>query len=804
MTLYLLNQWKKSSKGMLDATPFTLALANKDNKAEEHSMIIEAFNDWEVLTPTWFQVADALEDIKSLAIKKDFPARESAWLLASKIEYCLRNYETAMQYALNAANEFSLDAYQPAPSALLSIGAQDEMYVNKIIEQAIDSYKRSRTSQNAETENQQLEYLIDRVFERSLQARDFSSVIGLALETFRLDVIKRAMEGHSAGNDKVKLLTGTIARLQDIQLHAVFHDSVLDTIVTLLTEVDEADYITILQSLVKLEKAVEVAQLFGRVAQREEVLLYQLSFHLYDCAPQQFVAKVSESLKSSTDPVKQEILDKLHRILNGSETTRLMYHQFLVKCDHTDIPVIGKIKDSVRTACTHNATLITNGIMHMGTTSDVFLRNHLPWISNATNWNKFNAVASLGLIHKGNEANAKKVLEPYLPKEGEQDAYRFKEGGALYAYGLIHGNHPGVDEAIQFLMEQLSANTTVAIRHGASLGLGLAACGTHNETVYQKLCDTLYLDEAVTGEAAATAMGLVMAGSMHPTAFKEMKQFMQDTTHDKIQRGLRTGIAMLAYGKREKADPWINELLEAKSNVVLRQAGVWMMAMAYAGSGRPNIVNRLLAKIASDPNQDIKRFATIAIGFVLCNDPEQCLSYAGMLIEHFNGHIRYGAAIAVGIACAGTGYKEAIALLEPLLAAKENFVRQGALLALSFVMIQQNVPTCAKVGDFRETVMKMITEKGEDSITKFGAIIAQGILDAGGRNVTLSLQRNGQTDMSSVLGMLVFLQYWYWHSFTHFISMTLHPTCLIGLNKDLQVTSPFYNLLIMSTMISYP
>lgn len=92
---------------------------------------------------------------------------------------------------------------------------------------------------------------------------------------------------------------------------------------------------------------------------------------------------------------------------------------------------------------------------------------------------------------------------------------------------------------------------------------------------------------------------------------------MQDTRHDKIQRGLRTGIAMLAYGKREKADEWINELLESKSNVVLRQAGVWMMAMAYAGTGKPSIVNRLLSKIASDPNQDIKRFAAIAIGFVL-------------------------------------------------------------------------------------------------------------------------------------------------------------------------------------------
>ena len=41
--------------------------------------------------------------------------------------------------------------------------------------------------------------------------------------------------------------------------------------------------------------------------------------------------------------------------------------------------------------------------------------------------------------------------------------------------------------------------------------------------------------------------------------------------------------------------------------------------------------------------------------------------------------------------------QEAIALIEPLVSAKENFVRQGAVIALSFIHIQQTEATCPKV-----------------------------------------------------------------------------------------------------------
>lgn len=62
--------------------------------------------------------------------------------------------------------------------------------------------------------------------------------------------------------------------------------------------------------------------------------------------------------------------------------------------------------------------------------------------------------------------------------------------------------------------------------------------------------------------------------------------------------------------------------------------------------------------------------------------------------------------------------QDAINVLEPLLSAKENFVRQGAVIALSLVMIQQTEALNPKITDFRKTIMKMIVEKGEDSITK--------------------------------------------------------------------------------------
>merc|ERR1712071_637538 len=156
--------------------------------------------------------------------------------------------------------------------------------------------------------------------------------------------------------------------------------------------------------------------------------------------------------------------------------------------------------------------------------------------------------------------------------------------------------------------------------------------------------------------------------------------------------------------------------------------------------GNNQAVRKLLHVAVSDVNDDVRRAAVTALGFLLFRNPEQCPSVVSLLAESYNPHVRYGAAMALGIACAGTGLKEAVALLEPMMNDPVNYVRQGALLASALVLVQHTEFTSSKVKDIRQLYAKVIADKHEDVMAKFGAILAQGIIDAGGRNVTVSLQ----------------------------------------------------------------
>ena len=54
------------------------------------------------------------------------------------------------------------------------------------------------------------------------------------------------------------------------------------------------------------------------------------------------------------------------------------------------------------------------------------------------------------------------------------------------------------------------------------MALGLAGMSTARSDVYEQLKSNLYLDDAVAGEAAGIAMGLVMLGTKSAGAIEDM------------------------------------------------------------------------------------------------------------------------------------------------------------------------------------------------------------------------------------------------------------------------------------------
>lgn len=590
-------------------------------------------------------------------------------------------------------------------------------------------------------------------------------------------------------------------------------------------------------------------QLVEKGDARSLAVAYQISFDLYDNSTQEFLKKVAEEIAelvpdedeahgkqktpegeaTESDPLLQdqssstslgvngdkEGLSKeardafkaIREILDGVQTIQLNL-EFLYRSNKADISILNKVRDSLeaRNSIFHTAVTLSNAFMHAGTTHDKFFRDNLEWLGKAVNWSKFTATAALGVIHRGNLSQGQKLLAPYLPKEhisgvGSTGSV-YSQGGSLYAFGLIYANHGGA--AVEMIRDHFKKATEEVVQHGGALGLGVASMATGDEGIWEDLKTVLYTDSALNGEAVGLAMGLVMLGTGNMKLLEEMVQYAHETQHEKIVRGLAMGMALIMYGRQEAADELISGLL-GDPDPTLRYGGIMAIALAYCGTGSNKAVRRLLHVAVSDVNDDVRRVAVMSLGFILFRKYQSVPRMVELLSESYNPHVRYGAAMALGISCAGSGLDEAVDLLEPMLKDPTDFVRQGALISLAMVLTQQNEAMNPKVGSIRNTMMKMIGDRHEDAMAKFGCAIALGIIDAGGRNCTISLQtQTGNLNMPGIIGTAVFTQYWYWFPLAHFLSLSFTPTAVIGVDQKLEVPVFKFHSNTRPSLFDYP
>ncbi|CRH01261.1 26S proteasome regulatory subunit RPN2, putative [Plasmodium relictum] len=503
-------------------------------------------------------------------------------------------------------------------------------------------------------------------------------------------------------------------------------------------------------------------------------------------------------------------IKKLVYILTGKVTVNL-YIEFLHRNNHADLILLDTYKSVVdsRSSITHHGIVIAHALMQTGTTCDVFLRSNIEWLSKAINWAKFSATASLGVVYKGHVNESFIVLSTHLPYNdisreitnhlnvGLAPSGVYSEGGSLYALGLIHANYNTNDKKVRnYLLSQLKLNVNdEVLQHGCCLGLGLVCLGDNDdEQVYDELKAVMYSDSAVAGESAAYAIGLLKLGSGDEKCVDELLAYAHDTQHEKITRACSISLGFVMFQKEKEADMLIEELINDK-DAIIRYGGMFTIALAYCGLSNYNkhIIKKLLHFSVSDVSDDVRRAAVIALGFVLCNTPTQVPKFLNLLIESYNPHVRYGAALALGIACSASGNEEAVNMLMPLLTDTTDFVRQSAFISLGLIFQQSNEHVNPNFKKYKDDIMKILSDKHEDIIAKFGAIVSAGLLDICGRNAisTFFTRRGNIIRPQAAVGFCLFSQLWYWFPLIHMISLTFLPTCLIALTEDLKVPKNF-------------
>ncbi|KAF5915815.1 hypothetical protein HPG69_019047 [Diceros bicornis minor] len=597
-----------------------------------------------VVNDFWAEISESVDKIEVLYEDEGFRSRQFAALVASKVFYHLGAFEESLNYALGAGDLFNVNDNSEYVETIIGNYLPSAKCIDHYTKQCVENADLPEGEKKPI--DQRLEGIVNKMFQRCLDDHKYKQAIGIALETRRLDVFEKTI---LESNDVPGMLAYSLKLCMSLMQNKQFRNKVLRVLVKIYMNLEKPDFINVCQCLIFLDDPQAVSDILEKLVKEDNLLMaYQICFDLYESASQQFLSSVIQNLRTVGTPIasvpgstntgtvpgsekdsdsmeteektggiligktpeaspepKDQTL-KMIKILSGEMAIEL-HLQFLIRNNNTDLMILKNTKDAVRNSVCHTATVIANSFMHCGTTSDQFLRDNLEWLARATNWAKFTATASLGVIHKGHEKEALQLMATYLPKDTSPGS-AYQEGGGLYALGLIHANHGG--DIIDYLLNQLKNASNDIVRHGGSLGLGLAAMGTARQDVYDLLKTNLYQDDAVTGEAAGLALGLVMLGSKNAQAIEDMVGYAQETQHEKILRGLAVGIALVMYGRMEEADALIESLCRDKTpylfhsalsaqksndkDPILRRSGMYTVAMAYCGSGNNKAIRRLL------------------------------------------------------------------------------------------------------------------------------------------------------------------------------------------------------------------
>jgi len=704
-----------------------------------------------VVDREWHEIASSVQLIESFAMDLNFPYCKKASFLVSKLYYYLNNLPRAADFAVRSG-----DLFNPVMTDVFTRNVATNL-LSKCVQYVKECLPIPDDYNN----------VLQQVLKYMHANGEYASCLCLAIETNSLQYVKISIKSCPE-------LTSEAIR---IALTYVQETSNRNQILKLLVDYvsGNCSYIEIVELHHSLQNPRQAGVLLSYLltSEIEDNLLiaYQIAFDMAENAGQNFRSGLIENIPPQFVLIKDILTRKIPlEIILNFNCDKLCADKFILEAMKTDF--------DTDYSQIHMSVIYLFSLMYASTGTDTFYRENTPFFGKSSKWARFFAIASVGSVHSGHLSAALAVLDNFLKPESSSENL----GGALYALGLIYVNYIWDDRVLTIIRSSLMNSDKLYVQYGACLAIGLVALGSQNMNDFMRLKEIIIQESSPeSGEAAGYGLGMVMLGSGASEHVHELLNFATDCEHEKPLRGLSMGFALMSYGLQEEAEVIIETLLSNRKPV-LREGGAMAIALAYVGTGSNRAIERLLHIAVSDVNGYVRRVAVIGVGFVLSKSPNRIPEVLGLISKSYHPYVRSGAALAIGISCAGYGNLEAIELLKPLVQDPESIVQQSAIIGMAMLLQQQSDASCPHFKEFRKFLRKNI-HKRTNEMTTFAISAAYGILYASGRNAVISCNTiKGENSIVAIVGLALFTNFFYFTPLAHMLSLSLHSTALIGID----------------------
>lgn len=756
-----------------EAQHFITSLEEKEPEFRVHAVM----QLLEVVETEWIHIIDYLPKVEECAKDESFPKKHDAALLASKTYYFLGKLEQAVEFAILSGDKFDYKN-------------ETDSYCVAVTGYIFTLYKKYPTGEVPKL----LFDLCMKVLDHLVETKNYASALCISVDIRNIEYIERVID------DEPALIPEAIRLLLFDSQSLTFSDK-LSELLALKATTDncEGQLDLFVMLLYRQKDAKSIADVLDYLIGCGDVsctyTAYSICFEISQIAPKFFRDEVIACLEQLGET---QIVHNLINIINCNIPFyyKSMFMKNNASHDKNMLKHFMDLPDEQHHQ-THMSVTICYAISTAGTCNDelfderigtFFVPNRDSRFSFNYIWSDFCSGASCVLTHQHND-NAYDTNKSYV----NESAPSFL-GGVLLALGIDLSRYcpPSSEGVVLNLLRSKLDSDNPQVRYGASLGYSLMKVSSAEDDTCKSFMETIvdykkYEPEVV--ESVAYSLGIMLMKRGKCDYLDKLISVLLKSESDKVCRGIALAIGFIMYDLRETINEVI-EPLQNHSNSYARLAAVWAISMAYIGSDDDDSLMKLLQYASTDPLDEVKRASVIGMAFVVSGRTNSLINYLNYLVTSFHPFVRAATALSLGIAYAGSGNPEAVALIKPLLEERNSVVLQHAYIGLSLILQQHNPYETPFYKEFFSTMQKRclrIIEIGDiyDSSDLFGICLAFGILNAGGRNVVASLKTlGGQFSRLSVASMAIFTNYYYFIPLSLLLPLTFQTTFMIGMTED--------------------